>query len=268
MRTPPRVAALASAGGTDGPVRPLTGGDTTGAWRVGDVVVKHAPSAPPHLFHAEAAGLRLLRGAGAPVPAVRHVADDGLVLEFVPQGRPDWPAVGRSVAALHRVPQPRYGTEEPLYLGAVRLRSGTGEAWTPFYRDLRLVPLLDEARRPLGALYDRARRWLDTADLIAEGPCTIHGDLWSGNLLHGIDGPVFIDPSAHGAERGLDLAMMALFGGFPEAFWRTYQAAFPVPEAIRRQLPAYRLTYLLVHVLMFGPGYVDGCRRALDELGA
>ena len=44
-------------------------------------------------------------------------------------------------------------------------------------------------------------------------PARVHGDLWSGNVLWGADGHVWlIDPAAHGGHPESDLAMLALFG--------------------------------------------------------
>ena len=70
-----------------------------------------------------------------------------------------------------------------------------------------------------------------------EGPCLIHGDLWSGNLLHGADGPVLVDPSAQAAERGLELGMMRWLGGFPASFWEAYEAAAPFRRRCTRPYP-------------------------------
>ena len=46
-----------------------------------------------------------------------------------------------------------------------------------------------------------------------EPPARLHGDLWNGNVLWGLDGRVWlIDPAAYGGHREVDLAMLALFG--------------------------------------------------------
>ena len=51
-------------------------------------------------------------------------------------------------------------------------------------------------------------------DLVPEEPpARLHGDLWNGNVLWGLDGHAWlIDPAAYGGHREVDLAMLALFG--------------------------------------------------------
>jgi protein-ribulosamine 3-kinase len=63
----------------------------------------------------------------------------------------------------------------------------------------------------------------------------------------------------------VDLAMTRLFGGFPRDFHAAYEEEWPLlPDAAAR-LPLYQLYYLLVHVLLFGGGYVAQAERALQD---
>ncbi|MEZ4240949.1 MAG: fructosamine kinase family protein [Myxococcota bacterium] len=249
-------ALLRRAGLPAAPLERLAQGHAGELWRAGDHVVKLAPG---DAARAEAAGLRALAAAGARVPAVHHVDDDGLLLDFLPPGPEDWPALGRLVAALHAERTATYGADPPLYIATIPLPAGHAADWPRLYREQRIEPLLD-GLAPARA--DRVRAWLDRQDLPTEGACLCHGDLWRGNVLFTPDGPALIDPSAQRAERGLDLAMIRLFGGFPEAFHRAYREALPVPDAVERSLPAYELYFLLVHVRLFGSGY----HAALDQL--
>jgi phosphatidylserine decarboxylase len=270
MRLRDRIRDLARAGGgdPDAPLDPLAGGDICTVVRVGDVVVKALPDGPAGLFAAEEAGLARLGGAGAPVPEVLHRADDGLVLRYLAPGEADWEAMGRVMAALHRPAGDRYGTDSPVFLGRFELPLATGVDWTPWFREHRLRPLLDAARDALGPeLHDRASRWLDRAAWEAEGPCVVHGDCWAGNVMHTRRGPMLIDPSAQWAERGLDVAMMRLFGGFPASFWRAYEAARPLPDTTREALPAYSLYYVLAHVVFFGTPWIGAVRGWLSRAG-
>ena len=103
-------------------------------------------------------------------------------------------------------------------------------------------------------------------------PARIHGDLWAGNLLFSDEGPVFIDPAAHGGHPLTDLAMLALFGvPFREDVWRGYQEVTPLPEDFREYFPLHQLHPLAVHTLTHGRSYarplVTAARETLEKLG-
>ncbi len=247
------------------PPRRLSGGDMGEVYRVGSVVVKTHLTPPPGLFPTEARGLLTLAEAGCRVPRVHHAEESGLVIEWLAPGPPDWPAMGRMVAALHATRGATYGSETPIFLGRFPLPAGTGTSWTEVYRDLRIEPLLRATASKLGGLAHRLDRWLDRLELPQEGASLVHGDLWSGNLLMSDRGPALIDPSVQRAERGLDLAMMKLFGGFPSTFWDAYEEVLPIPAAVRCALPAHRIYFLLVHVVFFGSSYILAVENALDE---
>ena len=100
--------------------------------------------------------------------------------------------------------------------------------------------------------------------LPAEGPAPLHGDLWHGNVYFAREGPALLDPSFFVGERGVDLAMMRLFGGFPRRFWEVYGELYPVPEEVERALPRYQVYYLLAHVHFFGQGYLGALWRAIS----
>ena len=102
-----------------------------------------------------------------------------------------------------------------------------------------------------------------------EGPSPLHGDLWGGNVHVAAEGPpAVIDPSAYHGHREVDLAMAELFGGFDPGFRDAYEEAWPLePGYVPVRRAVYQLYYLLVHVNLFGAGYVGGCRRALQEAG-
>ena len=100
-----------------------------------------------------------------------------------------------------------------------------------------------------------------------EGAVWVHGDLWNGNVLMSNEGAVLIDPSAWIGERAVDLAMMRLFGGFPEQFWHAYETHYPIPKSIEAALPFYQIYYLLVHVHLFGAHYLEQIKRIVRRYG-
>ena len=73
-----------------------------------------------------------------------------------------------------------------------------------------------------------------------------------------------IDPAAHGGHREFDLAMMALFGGFGDDCWRSYDHEFPLADGWRDRVPLHQLAPLVVHAVKFGGGYAAAVDRALD----
>lgn len=59
--------------------------------------------------------------------------------------------------------------------------------------------------------------------------------------------------------------MMALFGGFGGRVFAAYAEAFPLEPGHTDRQALYQLYPLLVHVNLFGDGYVGGVRRALSR---
>jgi fructosamine-3-kinase len=258
---------LAAAGCADpGRRTPLYGGDMGPVVRVDEVVVKHAPAAGAR-FVREAEGLQALAAAGVRVPEVLHAEAGGLVMRFVPEGPRDLEALGRMIAGLHRgtLGQGPHGWPTEVYLGRFAFPVIEGDVGTVMGEG-RLLPLLRACWRTLGPLGPRIETWLSRMQWPEEGASLLHGDLWSGNVLHGAQGPVLIDPGVQRGERGLDLAMMELFGGFGGRCRAAYEEVWPVPDDVRRALPAYRLVYLLAHVHFFGSSYLDATDAALREL--
>ena len=61
----------------------------------------------------------------------------------------------------------------------------------------------------------------------------------------------------------MDLAMMRLFGGFTERTFRAYAEAFPLAPGHEERVRLWQLYPLLVHVNLFGSGYVPSVAGAL-----
>jgi fructosamine-3-kinase len=249
------------------------------------VFVKTHPSAPHTMFPAEARGLAWLREAGAlRVPEVLAVSGPGggptfLVLEYLepgPRVRDFDEKLGRGLAELHRFGAPSFGLDHDNFIGSLPQKNVRHATWPKFYRRERLeAQLARAADRGLVAAgvardFDRLFERLDSLVGPAEPPSRLHGDLWGGNLHVDERGdPCLIDPAAYGGHREIDLAMMRLFGGFGSRVFDAYREAWPLAEGHERRVPLYQLYPLLVHVNLFGGGYVGQVTRALrDALGA
>ncbi|HEU4562596.1 MAG TPA: fructosamine kinase family protein [Longimicrobium sp.] len=261
-------------------LQPVRGGCISSTWRVetasGPAFLKHNDAAPAGMFAAEADGLRALRAAAGEhlrVPAVLALADgdgDGggwLALEWLepaPAGRDHGERLGRGLAALHRSQEGGWGWARDNWIGSLPQANDPAASWPDFWRDRRLRPQLDLARhaRRLPATEGEWERLLNhLPDLLAVGdeggPSLVHGDLWSGNARSTATGPAIIDPAVYRGHREVDLAMAELFGGFGEAFFAAYEEAWPLRPGYREHRRGiYQLYYLLVHVNLFGGGYV------------
>ena len=244
----------------------LAGGDVGDVWRIAfaeadPVVVKH-PGTDARL---EAEGLEALRRAGAPTPDVIAVDRDVLVLEYV-AGPGDLEALGRAVATVHRTTADRFGWHHDNVIGPLWQANTWSANWHGFYAARRLAPHLDALPAvPAG----RIRSAIDDGRVEAlldhdAPPSLVHGDLWAGNV---VGERWLIDPAVHYADRELDLAMLALFGGVPDTFAQGYDEVWPLDDGWEARRPALQLYHLLVHVRLFGSGYQAAVTSRLHQLG-
>jgi len=232
--------------------------------------VKHYREGTKGLVDAEARGLDWLSEADAlPTAKVVTTSDDNalLVLEWIesaPRSAEFAEKLGRGLAGLHRFGAPGFGFSDPGFIGSLPQANEPCECWADFYAYRRIEPLvrraMDEGSLPAG-LAREASRLLTRFDSLcgpAEEPARLHGDLWGGNVMLGPRGEaVLIDPASYGGHREIDLAMMRLFGGFPELTFDAYANEWPLAEEAEDRVLFYQLYPLLVHVILFGGGYVD-----------
>lgn len=294
MISEPLQAALldtlagAGDGGPLGEVRRVGGGDINQAARVttsqGDYFVKWHTAPPPAFFEREADGLsRLAASQAVRVPAVvGYGTVPGektafLILEWIDRGGGKHARaaeqLGRQLAGMHLQRQPRYGLPVDNYIGRLPQPNRQTGSWIDFYRAERLGAQRDQAAqggrlparraRLLDQLMDSLDRWIDESTC---QPSLLHGDLWGGNWMVAADGePVIIDPAVYVGDREADLAMTALFGGFPGSFYRAYDEVFPLAPGYEERQPLYQLYYLLCHLNLFGESYGGSVDRILHQ---
>jgi fructosamine-3-kinase len=273
----------------------VRGGDVAAAFRAdladgGRLFVKTHPSPPPGFFTTEAAGLEWLRAADAvPIPAVVAVSDgiaiDGdaiedsvgagpahLILEWVEEGRPTASTdvdLGRALAAMHDAGSPSFGREDRRTTGSRGLPNEPCATWSEFVATQRLLPLAQRAL-DAGALPPTTiaalERLATTLERFDDGapPARLHGDLWAGNRLVGVDGRSYlIDPAAHGGHREFDLAMMRLFGGFSARCFAGYEEVHPLRDGWSERVALHQIAPLVVHAIKFGGAYVEAAASAI-----
>jgi fructosamine-3-kinase len=261
-------------------LRPLGGGCISEVQRVelGDgrtIVAKLGD--PGGGLTLEATMLESLRATGWPVPAVLHAEQELLLLEHVDNdGRSG--ATGEYHAAdllarLHAAAQPDFGFEHDTVIAGLPQHNPPSDAWIPFFAEHRLLAMAAraheagrlpaEVRDRIEVLAGRLDRWL----LEPAAPSLIHGDLWGGNVLfHRGRVAAFVDPACYRAHAEVELAFTTLFHTFGERFFDRYREQRPIPPGffeVRRDL--YNLYPLLVHVRLFGGGYVGSVQAILDR---
>ncbi|MGM0617624.1 MAG: fructosamine kinase family protein [Actinomycetota bacterium] len=245
----------------------MSGGSIAAVWHAQladgrEVVIKDGTTAA----ELEAEGLGALAAAGAPVPEVLAFDGTVLVLEYLAGPPGDRVALGRALARVHRSSGERFGWHRDNVIGPLPQPNPPTEQWPRFLIDARLRPHLDVLPEDLAGRLVRAIERGAVAELADHDvpPSLVHGDLWSGNVLAD---RWLLDPAVHHADRELDLAMLELFGTAGPQLLSGYEQEWPLDPGWQQRLPLLQLPPLLIHVRLFGAGYLPGIARRLDALG-
>jgi fructosamine-3-kinase len=229
-------------------------------------------------FTAEADGLAALAAAGIRVPAPLCWGETGetayLALEHLDlREAGDYAALGRMLALLHSAHGQHYGWARDNYIGSNPQHNRLSDSWITFWREARLEPQLELARRNgfEKLVAEKGRRLSDALPLLLAGHAPaaslLHGDLWSGNAGFLAAGtPVIFDPAVYHGDRETDVAMTELFGGFPEAFYSAYREAAPLDPGYALRKTLYNLYHVLNHANIFGASYGAQAERMIDRL--
>lgn len=225
----------------------------------------------PDMFSKEKQGLQLLsKSTSLTIPKVVEVYEGTqyscLVLEYLnsaPKKLDYWVQLGRGLALLHAENASHFGLDHDNYMGSLKQKNSAHSNWIEFFIHQRIDPQIKLAlannkigkndKKAIEALYPKL------PDLFpAEKPSLTHGDLWSGNIMPGSNGePALIDPAVSFAHRETDIAMTQLFGSLPNEFYASYNEINPLTVGWKDRLELYNLYPLLVHVNLFGGGYLS-----------
>lgn len=259
-----------------GEPRPLSGGDIAEvAWLdtdQGAVVVKRDSS---ERLVAEADGLRALREAGSRliVPEVLGQADGWLIMEALEGGTRSSVSdsnLGEGLRELHGVTGDTHGWERDNACGLTPQPNGPLKDGRAFQRERRLTPM-SRACQEKGLMNSRLRGRIEAVaesleKWLPDAPASLlHGDLWSGNVMHTRHGPAIIDPAVYRHYPEVDLAMLTLFGSPSQAFFEAYWNGNHPDDWPRRQA-LFQLYPLLNHLLLFGGAYRSGVERAVERV--
>lgn len=222
----------------------------------------------------------LRRLSELPVPFVHMSEPDLLVMDFIEN---DGGGITRNVehhaaqlvAALHATPRDTFGYARDTLIGPLPQPNPESARWVPFFRDHRLLYMaraaLQEGRLPatlFGRIETLAGR-LEAYLFEPPFPSLLHGDLWTGNMLVlGDQVAGFIDPAVYCGHPEIELAFGTMFGTFGDAFFDAYESLAPLESGFREvRRDIYNLYPTLVHVRLFGAGYLSDVERTLAKLG-
>ena len=224
----------------------------------------------PKMFEVEAKGLSILRAPKViDVPRVVTSGVSGafqyLLLEYIDEAKRSkryWENFGKCLADVHRIDAAHFGLDHSNYIGSLKQNNIQSLTWIDFFITHRLQAQLkiaaDDNRVDIGVLkaFDILFGKLEEL-LPAEKPSLLHGDLWNGNVMVNNKGePCLIDPAVYFGNREVDLAMTQLFGGFDRLFLESYHDSYPLLSGNEERFDIYNLYPLLVHVNLFGGGYL------------
>ena len=280
-----QLSAAGIAVQKDASASPIGGGDISAAWRLsgeeGDIFLKTGGIDSAEMFSAEAEGLQEIAESNAirvpKVLAIGQTADTAyLALEWLSFDRPSADTerqLGERLAAMHRVTSARFGWHRDNTIGLTPQHNPWSEDWATFFQQHRVGYQLELAADNgfTGDLQREGQRLLDRLPALFEGyepvPSLLHGDLWGGNWACSNREPVLFDPAVYYGDRETDLAMTRLFGGFPRAFYKAYERAWPLEAGSQKRQHLYQLYHVLNHLNLFGAGYLGralGLIRSLE----
>lgn len=262
---------------------PIGGGDINQAFSIGSSArryfVKANRAACLPMFKAEADALHVLAATHTvrvpqPVSMGTAAGQAFLVLEYLDlRSSGDAARLGEQLAALHRVPQSRFGWAHDNWIGSTPQPNGWQQDWIAFWREQRIgFQLQLAAQNGYGGVLQRDGELLcDRLDALFDGyapaPSLLHGDLWGGNHGYLVDGtPVVFDPALYVGDRECDLAMSELFGGFAPEFYAAYRANWLLDTGYAARKTLYNLYHVLNHANLFGGGYAAQAARMIAQL--
>ncbi len=232
------------------------------------IKVNHAEKYPG-MFQKEANGLKALDKANAiKIPEVIHRFEidqqSFLLLEFLEEGTSSgsfWFDFGQQLANLHKCSNENFGFEEDNYIGSLPQKNTFYDTWAEFFLMCRLIPQIEmgiengwSKRGHFNNVEQMAKVVED--EFPTEPAALLHGDLWSGNYVIGEGNtPCLVDPAVYYGNREMEIAFSKMFGGFSEAFYESYNAAWPLQEDFNRRIQMHQFYPILVHANLFGGHY-------------
>jgi fructosamine-3-kinase len=246
--------------------------------------VKLNQSSLINMFAAEAKGLAEIAATNTikvPLPICWGVVEEHsyLVLEHLDLETTDnpqsWKEMGQNLAKMHRYrispnPSAQFGWHIDNTIGSTTQINTWEKDWATFFTNHRIGYQIELAQSNGGSFPKAAQLLAKIPKILANyrpKPSIVHGDLWSGNASFTTAGiPVIFDPATYWGDREVDLAMAALFGGFPNAFYQGYNDVYPLDSDYSTRKILYDLYHILNHYNLFGGNYQGQANNLIDRL--
>jgi len=228
-------------------------------------------------FEVEVSNLRTLREqAGVLVPECLDIVQtEGraillqVALEAIDRGSEQWRQIGKSLARIHRVKGEVFGYARDGFWGPLHQDNTVDCDYVTFFRDRRLLPLLNVAIKsgnlpPAYALrVERVASRLSELCGSAPVPTLLHGDAQQNNFICTARGTYVIDPAIYYGHTEWDLALIDSWQPVPKSVFDGYanEAAIPVGFPERRDL--WRIPLYLAAVALEGEAHVNRLGKAL-----
>jgi len=233
----------------------------------------------PGMFEAEAKGLKLLAATNTiKIPDVIHHGEHNgfsfLLLEWIEPGKREkdfFEDFGKKLAALHKHTNNYFGLDHDNYIGSLPQSNKQYENGIDFFIEQRLIKQIEIAKDKNEIDSSTIKQFNNLFKKLPEiippdKPSLLHGDLWSGNYMTDNNGSAcLIDPAVYYGFREADLAMTKLFGGFDSEFYEAYNEEFPLQKNWQQRLDIFNLYPLMVHVNLFGGGYLSQVKNILKS---
>ena len=230
----------------------------------------------PNLFKEEAFALESLKKTHSfLIPEVlsfgKFQDKAYLILSYIETGTPSglfWEKFAKNLVELHQTTASHFGWESTNYIGSLQQFNAQHDYASQFYIEERLEPQLKLADQNGFKFQDVELFYKEVEQQIPkqEKPALIHGDLWAGNYLCSSENvPVLIDPASCYASKEMDLAMMKLFGGYPEEVFSAYEELSQIDKQWTKRIKMYQLYYVLVHLNLFGSSYYHQAKNIVNS---
>ncbi len=210
-------------------------------------------------------------------PEVIWVSEQYQVLEWIEEKKQKnyQIQIGHALANLHHTTHSTFGFDFDNTIGEMPQFNAINTdiiSWKEFYWQYRLKYQIEYAYNSSLLDYDLYERLLSLEPKLSKyldntiKPSLLHGDLWSGNVIKGKDNPYFIDSACYFGHREIDFALIHMFGGFSDVFFKAYNEKYKLNEGFEQRKPIYMLYHYLNHLNIFGKGYYSGVENCTNYI--